>query len=62
MSDSGNLQGFFLKEATMNVGKTLFAQLMDFLSWTTFARLVTLLAGMTGTKWLMAALLYGAGL
>ena len=26
--------------ARMNVGKTLFAQLMDFLPWSTFARLV----------------------
>jgi len=25
----------------MNTGKTLFAQLMDFLPWSTFARLVT---------------------
>lgn len=24
----------------MNVGKTLFAQLMDFLPWTTFSRIV----------------------
>jgi uncharacterized protein DUF4372 len=24
----------------MNIGKTLFAQLMDFLSWTTFTRIV----------------------
>ena len=24
----------------MNTGKTLFAQLMDFLSWTTFTRIV----------------------
>ena len=25
----------------MNIGKTLFAQLMDFLPWTTFTRIVT---------------------
>jgi hypothetical protein len=25
----------------MNTGKTLFAQLMDFLPWTTFSRIVT---------------------
>ena len=29
----------------MNVGKTLFAQLMDFLPWTTFARLVNRYGG-----------------
>ena len=29
----------------MNTGKTLFAQLMDFLPWTSFARLVTLYGG-----------------
>jgi IS4 transposase len=37
--DSGSLPGSFL-EAAMNIGKTLFAQLMDFLPWTTFARIV----------------------
>jgi len=26
----------FLKDAIMNVGKTLFAQLMDFLPWSSF--------------------------
>ena len=29
----------------MNAGKTLFAQLMDFLPWTTFARIVERYAG-----------------
>jgi hypothetical protein len=35
----GNLP-VFAREAAMNTGKTLFAQLMDFLPWTTFARVV----------------------
>lgn len=30
----------FLPEAILNTGKTLFAQLMDFLPWTTFTRYV----------------------
>jgi hypothetical protein len=36
---SGNLAGFTL-ETAMNTGRPLFAQLMDFLPWTTFARIV----------------------
>ena len=36
---SGSLPGF-LPEAAMNTGKTLFAQLMDFLPWSTFTRIV----------------------
>jgi hypothetical protein len=36
---SGSLPVFLL-EAAMNIGKTLFAQLMDFLPWTTFTRIV----------------------
>jgi IS4 transposase len=35
----GSLPGF-LPEPPMNTGKTLFAQLMDFLPWTTFTRIV----------------------
>lgn len=35
------LTGNFPGETTMYVGKTLFAQLMDFLPWTTFSRIVT---------------------
>jgi hypothetical protein len=31
--------------ARMNAGKTLFTQLMDFLPWSTFARLVERFAG-----------------
>ena len=33
----------------MNTGKTLFAQLMDFLPWTTFTRIVTGMAAITGS-------------
>ena len=29
----------------MNIGKTLFAQLMDFLPWSTFTRIVTRYGG-----------------
>ncbi|MGA8158323.1 MAG: DUF4372 domain-containing protein, partial [Rhodoplanes sp.] len=29
----------------MNIGKTLFAQLMDFLPWSTFARIVARYGG-----------------
>jgi hypothetical protein len=36
---SGSLPGFS-PEPAMNLGKTLFAQLMDFLPWTTFSRYV----------------------
>jgi len=41
---SGSLP-VFLPEAAMNIGKTLFAQLMDFLPWTTFPRIVTRYGG-----------------
>ena len=33
----------------MNTGKTLFAQLMDFLPWTTFTRIVDRYAAITGS-------------
>ena len=33
----------------MNTGKTLFAQLMDFLPWTTFTRIVDRMAAITGS-------------
>ena len=33
----------------MNTGKTLFAQLMDFLPWTTFTRIVDRYGGVTGS-------------
>jgi hypothetical protein len=40
LAGSGNLPGLLPESAAMNPGKTLFAQLMDFLPWTTFSRLV----------------------
>jgi hypothetical protein len=42
---SGILLGLLLESAAMNLGKTLFAQLMDFLPWTTFTRLVNRYGG-----------------
>jgi hypothetical protein len=38
------IQGLFL-EAALNTGKLLFAQLMDFLPWTSFARSVARYGG-----------------
>jgi len=38
-SGSGSLP-VLLQEAAMNIGKTLFAQLMDVLPWTTFTSIV----------------------
>src|SRR5450756_1920842 len=37
---SGRFPGVTYPEPPMNTGKTLFAQLMDFLPWTTFTRIV----------------------
>ena len=34
----------------MNIGKTLFAQLMDFLPWSTFARIVARYGGDAGSE------------
>ena len=39
------LSGEAFPERPMNAGKTLFAQLMEFLPWTTFARIVERYAG-----------------
>lgn len=39
----------------MNTGKTLFAQLMDFLPWTTFARYVARYSGDKGVRKLTCA-------
>jgi len=39
----------------MNTGKTLFAQLMDFLPWTTFARYVARYGGDKGVRALSCA-------
>jgi len=47
--------GDFPPEAAMNTGKTLFAQLMDFLPWTTFARYVQRYGGDRGVRTLPCA-------
>ncbi len=39
----------------MHTGKTLFAQLMDFLPWTTFARIVARYDGDRGSRTLSCA-------
>ena len=39
----------------MHTGKTLFAQIMDFLPWTTFARYVTRYSGDKGIRMLSCA-------
>lgn len=38
----------------MNVGKTLFAQVMEFVPWTSFARIVQRYAGNSGVRTLSA--------
>ena len=53
-ADSGSPPGFGW-ESTMNVGKMLFAQLMDFLPWTTFARYVARYGGDKGVRTLNCA-------
>ena len=45
----------FLKGAIMNAGKTLFAQLMDFLPWSTFNRYVARYGGDKGVRTLTCA-------
>jgi hypothetical protein len=58
-ADSGRISGFTPGPA-MNTGKTLFAQLMDFLPWTTFARLVSRYGGDRYVKTLTCAEQYRA--
>jgi hypothetical protein len=53
-ADSGSLPGF-APELAMNTGKMLFAQLMDFLPWTTFARYVARYEGDKGVRTLSCA-------
>jgi hypothetical protein len=53
-ADSGSLPGF-APERSMNAGKTLFDQLMDFLPWTTFGRYVTRYGGDKGIRTLSCA-------
>jgi hypothetical protein len=45
LAASGSLSDFTPETAAMNTGKSLFAQLMDFLPWTTFTRLVNRYGG-----------------
>jgi hypothetical protein len=45
----------FLKDVIMNAGKTLFAQLMDFLPWSTFNRYVARYGGDKGVRTLTCA-------
>jgi hypothetical protein len=45
----------FCPEATMNTGKTLFAQIMDFLPWKTFHRIVARHGGDKGVRTLTCA-------
>lgn len=45
----------FLKGVIMNAGKTLFAQLMDFLPWSTFHRYVTRYGGDKGVRTMTCA-------
>jgi hypothetical protein len=44
----------------MNIGKTLFAQLMDFLPWTTFARYVARYGGDKNVRMLTCAEQFGS--
>ncbi len=44
------LSGETFPERPMHTGKTLFAQLMDFLPWTTFARIVERYGGDRGLE------------
>jgi hypothetical protein len=39
----------------MNLGKTLFAQIMEFIPWTSFSRIVTRYSGNAGVRSLTAA-------
>jgi hypothetical protein len=48
------------EDAAVHVGKTLFAQLMDFLPWTTFARIVARYGGDRGVRTLTCAEQYRA--
>jgi hypothetical protein len=45
----------FLKGVIMNAGKTLFAQLMDFLPWSTFNRYVARYSGDKGVRTMTCA-------
>ncbi len=59
MADSGSLPGF-APEIAMNTGKTLFAQIMEFVQWTSFARIVDRPSGNAGVRTLSCAEQYRA--
>ena len=52
------LSGFNDREFRMNVGKTLFAQVMEFVPWKTFARIVERHKGDAGVRTLGCADLF----
>jgi Transposase DDE domain/Domain of unknown function (DUF4372) len=52
------LSGLIDPEADMNVGKTLFAQVMEFVPWKTFGRIVTRYKGDRGVRTLNCAELF----
>jgi len=52
------LSGFNLLESRMNVGKTLFAQVMEFVPWKTFARIIERHKGDVGVRTLGCADLF----
>jgi Transposase DDE domain/Domain of unknown function (DUF4372) len=52
------LSGFNLPESRMNVGKTLFAQVMEFVPWKTFARIIERHKGDVGVRTLGCADLF----
>jgi hypothetical protein len=52
------LSGFNLPESRMNVGKTLFAQVMEFVPWKTFARIIERHKGDAGVRTLGCADLF----
>jgi hypothetical protein len=52
------LSGFSLPEGRMNVGKTLFAQVMEFVPWKTFGRIVERHNGDAGVRTLSCADLF----
>jgi hypothetical protein len=52
------LSGFNLPEYGMNVGKTLFAQVVEFVPWKTFARIIERHKGDVGVRTLGCADLF----
>jgi hypothetical protein len=52
------LSGFDNRECRMNVGKTLFAQVMEFVPWKTFGRIIAKHKGDCGVRTLSCADLF----